>query len=195
MPSITQSTHVVERPDDAALVARSIVEPELFAGLYERHAAAIFRFAAIRVGREAAEDIVADTFATAFDRRTRFDLTAESARPWLYGIAANQLKKHADAERRWLQRAAASGRDRSQYDDHGSEDRVDAARMAADLAAALLTLSPGERDAVVLSTLEDLTMEELARALGIRAGAAKTRLSRGRARMRALLDPNEEDKP
>jgi RNA polymerase sigma-70 factor (ECF subfamily) len=193
MQMTTETTRAVRQPTDAALLARSIVEPTSFGGIYERHSTAIFRFVAIRVGREAAEDIVAETFTTAFDRRSRFDLDVASARPWLYGIAANQLKKHADAERRWLERAAAGAIDVDRFEDLGADARVDAERMAPRLASALLALSRSERDAVVLATLEDLTMEQLAQALGIRVGAAKVRLSRGRARLRALLDDRPDD--
>src|SRR5579862_9535181 len=75
-----------DRLDDAALIRRSGQEPEAFAALYDRHAAPIYRFAARRLGPDAAEDILAETFLAAFRRRETYDLTRADARPWLYGI-------------------------------------------------------------------------------------------------------------
>ena len=87
---------------DATLIERSWHDPEAFAGLYDRHAAPLYRYAARRLGVGAADDIVADTFLDAFRKRRRYDLTVTDARPWLYGIAANLIGKHSRAEVRML---------------------------------------------------------------------------------------------
>ncbi|ROQ69861.1 sigma-70-like protein [Streptomyces sp. 840.1] len=79
------------RDDDAAVVSQSLEQPETFALLYDRYAADIHRYAARRLGEGAADDITADTFLIAFRARARFDTGRESARPWLYGIAANLI--------------------------------------------------------------------------------------------------------
>jgi len=63
-----------EHPDDAVLIERSWRDPEAFAGLYDRHAAPLHRYAARRLGAGAADDIVADTFLDAFRKRRRYDL-------------------------------------------------------------------------------------------------------------------------
>jgi hypothetical protein len=47
--------------------------------LYERHFDALFRYVAGRVGRQAAEDVVAETFVIAFSRRAAFDPSYASA--------------------------------------------------------------------------------------------------------------------
>ena len=78
-------------PSDAQVMARSIDDPSAFGEIAERHMDAIFRFVAARVGPSHAEDVVAETFTIAFDSRASFNLEADSARPWLYGIAANRL--------------------------------------------------------------------------------------------------------
>ncbi|MCW2972192.1 MAG: ylaC [Thermoleophilia bacterium] len=175
-------------PTDSDAVRASLTAPDRFEELFTRHAPAIFRFVAARVGVSAAEDIVAETFATAFRRRAKFDLAVSSARPWLYGIAANRLHKHRDAEQRWLERQLLDRGDRYRDDGPGIDDRLDAARLAPQLAAALLTLSVGERDVLLLFALEDFSGDEIAVALGIRPGTARSRLSRGRAQLRALLE-------
>jgi RNA polymerase sigma-70 factor (ECF subfamily) len=174
----------------------SLSDGSCFAQVFARHADAIFRYAAIRIGPVHAEDVVAETFSTAFDRRDRFDRRATSARPWLYGIAANKLRKHGEAEQLWLKRAVAEPASVEVDETTHAEARIDAQRLRPELAAALLLLSPGERDVLLLHALEELTHDQVARVLGIRSGTAKTRLSRGRARIRALLesvDPRGEE--
>lgn len=75
--------------DDATLIAQSLRAPERFGVLFDRHAPAIFRYAARRLGPDAADDIVAETFLTAFRARGRYDPAYLDAGPWLYGIATS----------------------------------------------------------------------------------------------------------
>jgi RNA polymerase sigma-70 factor (ECF subfamily) len=173
---------------DAALLQRSGDDPRAFDAVFERHARAIFAFVAARVGPQHAEDVSAETFATAYRRRASFDPSATTARPWLYGIAANKLLHHHEAERRWLERSTLE-RD-GVPDDAFSEatSRVDAARVAPRLTRALANLSVGERDVLLMHVLEHMTHAEIAAALDIRPGSAKSRLSRGLARLRDALD-------
>jgi hypothetical protein len=58
-----------ERVSDATLVARSLSDPEAFAALFDRYAPLIHRYAARRLGTEPADDVMAETFAVAFQRR------------------------------------------------------------------------------------------------------------------------------
>ncbi|MER7185024.1 sigma-70 family RNA polymerase sigma factor, partial [Streptomyces hyaluromycini] len=85
---------------DARVIARSRDEPEQFAVLFDRHADAVHRYAARRLGPEAAEDLMAETFVTAFQRRHTYDLARADARPWLFGIATNLVGRHRRAEAR-----------------------------------------------------------------------------------------------
>lgn len=59
--------------DDAALIAQSSRAPERFGVLFDRHAPAIYRYIALRLGRDTAEDLVAETFLAAFRQRARYD--------------------------------------------------------------------------------------------------------------------------
>jgi DNA-directed RNA polymerase specialized sigma24 family protein len=102
----------VAPPDDAAIIEWSASDPEAFAILYDRHAAVLHRYVARRLGVGVADDIVADTFLSAFRQRARFDPRASSdARPWLYGIAANLIGKHTRSEVRMLRAYARTGAD------------------------------------------------------------------------------------
>ena len=175
--------------DDAVLIERSRHDPEAFAGLYDRHAAPLHRYAARRLGASAADDIVADTFLDAFRKRRRYDPAARDARPWLYGIAANLIGKHSRAEVRMLRAYARTGADPVLADAHIDEadGRLASAAVRQNLAAALAALAAGDRDVLLMIAWADLSYTEVATALGIPVGTVRSRLHRARARIRAAL--------
>lgn len=80
---------------DAVLISDSFTTPERFAGLFDRHAPVIHRYAARRLGPDAADDLVAETFLLAFARRAGYDTRYPDARPWLFGIATNLIARAA----------------------------------------------------------------------------------------------------
>src|SRR5215831_2297951 len=100
--------HDLDRDSDGRVIRRSLREPEEFSTIFERHFDAVFGYARRRVGADLAEEIVTDTFTTAFDRRRSFDPARGDARPWLLGIAANKLRRHWRTERRRLAAYARS---------------------------------------------------------------------------------------
>src|SRR4051794_3332342 len=90
----------MNEPTDDDLLARSVVRPQVLGVLYERHAAAVFRFLARRVGRGAAEDLVGDVFVAVLEARARYRPHASgSALPWLYGIGGNVARTHLRRQR------------------------------------------------------------------------------------------------
>ena len=68
--------------------------------LFGAHHADLLRYAARRVGPDAAPDVVADVFLVAWRRRG--DLPADGALPWLYGVAHRIVANHQRGERRRL---------------------------------------------------------------------------------------------
>ncbi len=56
----------VGQDGDASVIERSWEEPEAFAALFDRHADSVHRYAARRLGAEAAKNVMAETFTTAF---------------------------------------------------------------------------------------------------------------------------------
>jgi RNA polymerase sigma factor (sigma-70 family) len=174
--------------DDAAVIQSSWLEPERFAVLFDRHAPHIHRYLARRAGRQVADDLVAETFLTAFAKRDRYDLGYSDARPWLYGIATNLVGQHRRDEARQyriMQRAVAE----PEVPDHA--DRVAAGVTAqatrALLDAALAALPAGDRDVLLLIAWEQLTHQEVSRALAIPAGTVRSRLHRARTKVRQVL--------
>lgn len=188
----------LDEPADSVLIARSLDEPDAFAPLYDRHAGAIHDFVSRRLGNDLADDLCAQTFYVAFDRRRSYDLARPHARPWLYGIVTNLLHRHRRQEVRGY-RAIARATGSAQVEAYGEIERivnrVAAAESVRSIAAALAALSMGERDVLLLHAWGDLSHDEIAAALTISSGTARARLHRARKRLRPLLEEHDERLP
>jgi DNA-directed RNA polymerase specialized sigma24 family protein len=88
--------------------------------------------------------------------RAAYDQSFPGARPWLFGVAHNTLRRH------WRSRPA--------------EDPV--------VRSALARLRPTEREVLTLVAWEDLTVADAARVLGIPAGTARRCLHQARQGLR-----------
>lgn len=97
-PPLAATDLYQDTADDATVIARSRREPERFATLFARHAPALKRYVIRRLGSDPAEDIVAETFAVAFQDLESYDLTRGDARSWLFGIATNLIGRHRRRE-------------------------------------------------------------------------------------------------
>jgi RNA polymerase sigma factor (sigma-70 family) len=172
--------------NDAVAIAASLSDPGEFAVVFDRHWEALHAFCRSRAGT-AGEDIAAESFRVAFDRRRRYDLTYADARPWLYGIASNLVRDHF----RKAERGARAGRRSLTEDFYDRVDetlgRVEAESLGPRLAAALEALPPADRDALLLLAWAGLTYDEIARALAIPIGTVRSRIHRARARVQAHL--------
>jgi RNA polymerase sigma factor (sigma-70 family) len=174
--------------DDGAIIGRSRNEPEQFAVLFRRHAVAISRYATRRLGPQLAEDIVAETFLTAFRERSRYDPARTDAMPWLHGIAANLIRRHHRNEVRWLRALARTGCDPiAQSPADLAEDRLTADTVGRAVAAALAALSARHREVVLLVAWAELTYDQAAEALGVPAGTVRSRMNRARQQLRRSL--------
>lgn len=174
--------------DDASVVVASLERPEFFGELFNRHAADIHRYAARRLGDVTADDITADTFLIAFRTRRRYDRSRPSARPWLYGIAANLIHRNRRTEVRDLKAMARTGHDpvAESWTDR-SDSRVTAQAAHGVLAGALAGLSARDRDVLLLIAWADLSYLEVAEALSIPVGTVRSRLNRARRKVRSAL--------
>ena len=174
--------------DDATVIRDSMSDPERFAILVRRHAPAIQRYVTRRIGREAAEDVVAETFLIAFRQRGYYTHDGRDCLPWLYGIATRLAHRHWRGETRQLNLLARTGIDPVT---EPFTDRVDAEVSAnaakARLAAAVARLPAGQRDALLLLVWADLSYDQIARATGVPMGTVQSRISRARRRLRKQL--------
>lgn len=160
--------------------------PSAFAELFEKHSASVAAFVRRRVGTDAVEDVLSETFLVAFRRRAHFDDWWDSARPWLLGIASRVLKKYrADEARQWY--AAASSATREEFSNEGGIDgatrRLDAEAAVRNLAPRIAALSSRDRETLLLYAWGGLTQEEVAFALGVPVGTVGSRLNRIRRKL------------
>ncbi|HSZ43670.1 MAG TPA: sigma-70 family RNA polymerase sigma factor [Trebonia sp.] len=171
---------------DAELIGRSLGgDGDAFMEVILRHEAAVGSYLARRAGREAAEDLLGDVWVAAFESRRSYDQSYSDARPWLYGVALNRLRRH------WRSQPAedlvpdvtslATGWDPWSSVDDGVDTR-------AVLRGALAKLRPEEREVLTLVAWEDLTAADAARTLGMPAGTARRLLHQARKALRSAPD-------
>lgn len=153
---------------------------DAFEELFEANFDPIYGYLARRIGPELARDLASETFTQAFEARKQYDPARGEVRPWLFGIANNLLRRHYRDEERRLRALA-----RLQVREEGvppEEPR---------LADALGSLSPEERDVLLLFAWADLGYAEIAAALELPVGTVRSRLHRARAHVRAALEREE----
>jgi RNA polymerase sigma-70 factor (ECF subfamily) len=178
---------------DGPIIETSLRDPAAFAKLFDRHWARIFLFCVSRAGN-AGEDIAAETFKVAFDRRDRFDATYSDARPWLFGIATNLLRHHFRSGQRAKRAGARILALHPQNMAMGAGEEFEARSLTPELSAALANLSQEERDTLLLLAWADLDYAEIARALDVPIGTVRSRIHRARNRVRAhLAEENIDD--
>ena len=177
----------VSMETDAVVIERSLRTPEAFGELFDRHWDSVYRYCRSRAG-DAGEDLAAETFKLAFDRRATYDVDRADARPWLLGVATNLIRNHlrgCERGRRALQRL-----DVGQGEDHADAalGRAEAALLNPALAEALDGNPEGDRDALLLMAWHDLSYAEVAEALDVPLGTVRSRISRARLRLRGRLN-------
>jgi RNA polymerase sigma factor (sigma-70 family) len=164
---------------------------ERFDEIFDIYFAEIYRYAAKRLGPDAAADIAAQTFLEAFRQRRRYDPERAGVRTWLYGIATKVVGRHQRAEIRALRAHSRLSHLSLTRPAEEHTERVDAQVSAAglrgEIAGAIAALPPGQRDVLLLVALADLSHDEVAAALGISYGTVGSRLSRARITLRKAL--------
>jgi len=187
------SGDVVDQRTDSEVMAASLAEPQEFSAIYQRYFEQVYRYLARRVGHTAADDLAAEVFVRAFTLRERFDPAAASARPWLYGFAANIIRDHLRHQRRcnraYIHAAVPSAGGVEMQD---AEDRASAALMVPRLDKALAALKEADRETFLLYVLGELSYEEVAASLKIPVGTVRSRIARARVRLRELMTDHRQ---
>ena len=174
---------------DASAIEGSLTNPAEFDVIFERYYDALYAFLARATGAVAAADLAQNVFLIAFDQRHRFRSESGSARPWLYGIARNVLRRwyrSNSRRRRALDRWGRSGRPATDFEPEAA-GRLSAESTRQQLRIALEKISRRDREVLLLRGLAGLTYEEISEALGIPIGTVRSRLHRSRQQLRSLL--------
>jgi RNA polymerase sigma factor (sigma-70 family) len=166
-------------PPDADAIRRSVAEPAQFGLVFDRHFQAVYAYAVRRVGEAVAEEVAAETFLRAFERRERYDAEREDALPWLLGIATNVMRRHWRSERRRLAAYARTGIARP----------GEVPEVAGEVLAAVAALPRRQREVLLLWAWADLSYQDIAVALALPVGTVRSRLARARGRIAGESPP------
>jgi RNA polymerase sigma-70 factor (ECF subfamily) len=181
--------------DAAAVALARDGNSEAFHALVDRHSRAVYRLAHRMTGNaQDAEDVVQETFLRAYKQLGRFESRANFS-TWLHRIAVNcsidLIRSRAHRE---------TGHDEGDLEHFGAATtRSDAGHSPERLMlstevqdrvnAAMAALSRMERAAFVLRHFEGQSIEEISRALGLKANATKHSIFRAVRKMRTALEP------
>lgn len=162
-----------------------------FKELYRSYGSMVYNLALRLTGdAEEAADLCQETFLRVHRHLVGFEGRC-SLRTWIYRVALNCCRSHFRRQRAWravrspdseqeLKKLAARGR--------SPEQRAMARGTAERVATALAELPRIFREAVVLRDLEGLSYAEIAALLKLRPGTVRSRIARGRERLRLMLE-------
>lgn len=180
---------------DVELIARSIARDErAFGDLFDRHSTAVYRFAySLTHDNTEAQELVQETFVTAWKKLADIRLAGDSMPPWLLVTT----RHHAQNRRRSLGRRPEVLPVDEYIATRGSlalSSEQDAIRDELEWTfAAVRTLSPTDQQIVELCLYDGRSYKEAALQLGLTASTVSKRVERSRAKLRAMRD--EEARP
>jgi RNA polymerase sigma-70 factor (ECF subfamily) len=135
--------------------------------------------------RDRADDLVQETLAKAIANREKYR-QGTNLHAWLVTILRNQY--YSEGRRRWREVSDAEGTYAARLTEAPEHD----GRMEMlEFLGALQVLPPDQREALILVGASGLSYEQAAEVLGTRIGTVKSRVSRARARLEALLGGQE----
>lgn len=169
--------------DDALRAARG--DAAAFERLYRQHHARVYRLAFRMVGSDDADDAVQDIFFRAWVKLPSYRADAAFA-TWLHRLALNVLMRRATRSRKATDRTIS-------INDQKVVATVVSPDATLDIEAALGSLSPELRAAVVLHDIEGFSHEEIGQLLDISLTAARMRLYRARLELRAFAGHRADD--
>lgn len=185
------------QPDDLVLVGRARSgDLAAFNILVERYETPIYNLCLRMLGAASADDAAQEAFISAYKHLDRF--RGGSFRAWLFRIASNACY---DEMRRRKARPAVSldrpaGPEERSFDAPSSEPTMEAhaenTELREVLQAALLQLPDEQRLVIVLCDVQGMDYSEIAEVTQTSLGTVKSRISRGRARLREILSERRE---
>ena len=167
---------------------------EWFRAMYHENYRPLLAYARRRVDWSTAEEVVADTFLTAWRRRD--DVPEGQERPWLFGVARNTIRNATRTlGRQRAVREKLRGLPEPGPDDPSSADSSTEAAdgRAAVLRAALDSLAEADREVLMLVAWEELSYAEIGQMLGLTPNAVAIRVHRARKRFAKQVDRHSAD--
>ncbi|MDW5610555.1 MULTISPECIES: RNA polymerase sigma factor SigE [Mycolicibacterium] len=154
--------------------------------LVRQHADRVYRLAYRLSGNQHdAEDLTQETFIRVF--RSVQNYQPGTFEGWLHRITTNLFLDMVRRRGRIRMEALPEDYDRVPADEPNPEQIYHDSRLGPDLQAALDSLAPEFRAAVVLCDIEGLSYEEIGATLGVKLGTVRSRIHRGRQALREYL--------
>ncbi|BBX15362.1 RNA polymerase sigma factor SigE [Mycolicibacterium duvalii] len=159
--------------------------------LVRQHADRVYRLAYRLSGNQHdAEDLTQETFIRVF--RSVQNYQPGTFEGWLHRITTNLFLDMVRRRARIRMEALPEDYERVPADEPNPEQIYHDSRLAPDLQAALDSLAPEFRAAVVLCDIEGLSYEEIGATLGVKLGTVRSRIHRGRQALRDYLARHPE---
>jgi RNA polymerase sigma-70 factor (ECF subfamily) len=160
--------------------------------LVRQHADRVYRLAYRLSGNQHdAEDLTQETFIRVF--RSVQNYQPGTFEGWLHRITTNLFLDMVRRRSRIRMEALPEDYDRVPADEPNPEEIYHDSRLGPDLQAALDSLPPEFRAAVVLCDIEGLSYEEIGATLGVKLGTVRSRIHRGRQALREHLARHSPD--
>lgn len=189
-----------DAPSDESLVASARAgDLAAFNALVARHERAVYSVALRHLrSPDAAQDVTQDAFLRAWQSLDSFRSEHGGGfRAWVLRIAANRALDTLRASARRPEESidARQERDESTWEPESSDESavelVSRGELSGVLERALGQLQPDQRLAVILSDVQGYPYDEIAGISGVALGTVKSRINRGRARLREILLADE----
>ncbi len=160
--------------------------PPTWEEVVEAHSARVYRLAYRLTGNpHDAQDLTQDVFVRVF--RSLSSYTPGTFEGWLHRITTNLFLDTVRRKARIRFEALPEDAERLAGSGASPEQVWHDGHLDGDIEAALASLPPDFRAAVVLCDLEQLSYEEIAATLGVKLGTVRSRIHRGRSLLREAL--------
>jgi RNA polymerase sigma-70 factor (ECF subfamily) len=165
------------------------VDPADLAGdqIWRELAAKLRPFVAKRVRGVDVDDVVQDVFLR-IQRGLPSLRDEQRFGPWIYQLARHAIADHLRSMARHPQATTDPDPPESSPHQHEDDDRAVEREVAAYAALSVATLPSPYREALTLTEIEGLTQKEAAEMLGITLSGMKSRVQRGRQKLRAVVE-------
>lgn len=167
--------------DPGQLVSRFVAgDQDAYNELVERFQHRVFAISLRMLGdRDDALDATQDVFLTLYRKADRYQERAAFS-TWLHRVTVNVCYDHIRRRRRHRTQTMPEA---FEPVDPTALDAFNSVELSGQIEAALGTLPADFRAAVILADVEDLPIQQVAAALGLPLGTAKSRVFRGRRRL------------
>ena len=188
-----------EHPEDAVLIRKAQEgDVDAFESLVKKYQQTVYAFCRRLTGaHQSADDLAQETFIKAYLALSRFD-PRWPLYPWLRKIALNtglNYLKARSRERPLREEALPSRGDGPRPATSQPQAGLERAEFESRLERAVASLPEEQKSVFVLRFYEELSYEEISRALDVPHGTVMSRLNRARQKLRELLADTLERRP